>query len=58
MNERMVSYQCEHIFHEECYYELNNKKNKNELCPLCYNSLDSYMICNDQKLPRYRLEID
>ena len=54
----MVSYPCHHVFHEECYYELNNKKHKNELCPLCYTSLENFLLCNDSKPPRYRLEVD
>lgn len=34
------------------------KKTKNELCPLCYNPLESHMVCGEERPPRYRLLVD
>jgi hypothetical protein len=54
----MVSFTCHHVMHEECYYELNIKKNKNNLCPLCFTGTDSSLMVGEAKPLRYRLEID
>ena len=61
-NERMITFSCDHVMHEECYYEQNIKKNRNELCPLCYSSLESLLICGEPKQGnkplRYRVDVD
>ena len=52
--------------HEECYYERNTKKNKNELCPLCYSGMESTLTFggssgsgrSEVKPYRYRMEVD